>query len=30
MKRTEDVELTVLCLIRNVDEYLLQDRIKVV
>ena len=28
MKRTEDVELTVLCLIRNGDEYLLQDRIK--
>lgn len=28
MKRTEDVELTVLCLIRNGNEYLLQDRIK--
>ena len=28
MKRTEDVELTVLCLIRRNDEYLLQDRIK--
>ena len=28
MKRTETVELTVLCLIRRGDEYLLQDRIK--
>ena len=28
MNRTEEVELTVLCLIRNGDEYLLQDRIK--
>lgn len=28
MKRTENVELTVLCLIRRGDEYLLQDRIK--
>ena len=28
MKRTENVELTVLCLIRSGDEYLLQDRIK--
>lgn len=28
MKRTENVELTVMCLIRNGDEYLLQDRIK--
>ena len=28
MKRTEDVELTVLCLIRRDNEYLLQDRIK--
>lgn len=28
MKRTEDVELTVLCLIRRGNEYLLQDRIK--
>jgi len=28
MKRTENVELTVLCLIRKGDEYLLQDRIK--
>lgn len=28
MKRTETVELTVLCLIRRDDEYLLQDRIK--
>lgn len=28
MKRTENVELTVLCLIRRDDEYLLQDRIK--
>ena len=28
MKRTEDVELTVLCLIQRGDEYLLQDRIK--
>ncbi len=28
MKRTEKVELTVLCLIRRGDEYLLQDRIK--
>lgn len=28
MKRTENVELTVLCLIRKGNEYLLQDRIK--
>lgn len=28
MKRTENVELTVLCLIRKDDCYLLQDRIK--
>ncbi len=28
MRRTESVELTVLCLIRKGDEYLLQDRIK--
>ena len=28
MKRTETAELTVLCLIRRGDEYLLQDRIK--
>ena len=28
MKRTENVELTVLCLIRRGDEYLLQDRVK--
>jgi 8-oxo-dGTP diphosphatase len=28
MTRTENVELTVLCLIRKGDEYLLQDRIK--
>lgn len=28
MKRTETVELTVLCLIRRGDEYLLQDRLK--
>ena len=28
MKRTENVELTVLCLVRRGDEYLLQDRIK--
>lgn len=28
MKRTETVELTVLCLIRRGNEYLLQDRIK--
>lgn len=28
MKRTETVELTVLCLIRRGDEYLLQDRVK--
>ncbi len=28
MKRTENVELTVMCLIRNGEEYLLQDRIK--
>lgn len=28
MKRTENVELTVLCLIRRGNEYLLQDRIK--
>ncbi len=28
MKRTETVELTVLCLIRKGNEYLLQDRIK--
>lgn len=28
MKRTESVELTVLCLIHREDEYLLQDRIK--
>ena len=28
MKRTEIAELTVLCLIRRGDEYLLQDRVK--
>ena len=28
MKRTETVELTVLCLIRKDNEYLLQDRVK--
>lgn len=28
MKRTENVELTVLCLIRKGNEYLLQDRVK--
>lgn len=28
MARTETVELTVLCLIRNGDRYLVQDRIK--
>lgn len=28
MARTENVELTVLCLIQNGDEYLLQDRVK--
>lgn len=28
MKRTENVELTVLCLIHNDDRYLLQDRVK--
>ncbi len=28
MKRAETVELTVLCLIRRGDEYLLQDRVK--
>jgi len=28
MNRTETVELTVLCLIRKGDEYLLQDRVK--
>lgn len=28
MKRTENVELTVLCLIHKGDRYLLQDRIK--
>ncbi len=28
MKRTENVELTVLCLIRKGDCYLLQDRVK--
>ena len=28
MSRTENVELTVLCLIRRGNEYLLQDRIK--
>ena len=28
MKRTEDVELTVLCLIHDKDSYLLQDRVK--
>lgn len=28
MRRTENVELTVLCLIRRGNEYLLQDRIK--
>ena len=28
MKRTENVELTVLCLIRRGDEYLLQNRVK--
>lgn len=28
MKRTENVELTVMCLIRSGKEYLLQDRIK--
>ncbi len=28
MARTEEVELTVLCLIHREDAYLLQDRIK--
>ena len=28
MSRTERVELTVLCLVRSGDEYLLQDRVK--
>ena len=28
MKRTENVELTVLCLIHKNDKYLLQDRVK--
>lgn len=28
MKRTEQVELTVLCLVQHEDAYLLQDRIK--
>lgn len=28
MRRTENVELTVLCLVRKDNEYLLQDRIK--
>lgn len=28
MKRTENVELTVMCLVRRGDEYLLQDRVK--
>ena len=28
MGRTEEVELTVLCLIRRGDQYLLQDRVK--
>ena len=28
MKRTENVELTVLCLVRREDEYLLQNRVK--
>ena len=28
MSRTENVELTVLCLIQNGDEYLLQNRVK--
>ncbi|MBO5166903.1 MAG: 8-oxo-dGTP diphosphatase [Lachnospiraceae bacterium] len=28
MKRTENVELTVLCLIHKENEYLLQDRVK--
>ena len=28
MKRTEDVELTVLCLIHDNDSYLLQNRVK--
>ncbi len=28
MSRTEKVELTVLCLVRRGDEYLLQDRVK--
>lgn len=28
MDRTENVELTVLCLIHKVDRYLLQDRVK--
>ena len=28
MRHTENVELTVLCLIRRGDEYLLQDRVK--
>lgn len=28
MRRTENVELTVLCLIRQGDSYLLQDRVK--
>lgn len=28
MQRTENVELTVLCLIRQTDNYLLQNRLK--
>ena len=28
MTRTENVELTVLCLVHNEDAYLLQDRVK--
>lgn len=28
MSRKERVELTVLCLVRRGDEYLLQDRVK--
>lgn len=28
MARTENVELTVLCLIHNDNQYLLQDRVK--
>ena len=28
MTRTENVELTVLCLVHNEDAYFLQDRVK--